>query len=155
MGFLDNLFGGKGGVGGIVGAVGQVINDLHTSEDEKAQAKLELQKIINARREVAEATYRAELDARKQVLVAELQHGDAYTKRARPTIIYVGLAVIVLNYVVLPWLTRLGGPGLPPIDLPDAFWYAWSGVAGAYALGRSYEKATGKRNGVSRALTGG
>jgi hypothetical protein len=44
------------------------------------------------------------MQSRERVLVAELQQGDSYTKRARPSVVYVGLGVAVLQGVVTPWI---------------------------------------------------
>ena len=80
--------------------------------------------------------------------MAELQQGDRYTKRARPTVIYVGLLFILLElfgirHIVLDQL-ELGENALNIIQGSDAiiktFLAAWAGVVGVYAVGRSMEK---------------
>lgn len=80
--------------------------------------------------------------------MAELQQGVRYTKRARPTVIYVGLLFILLElfgirHIVLDQL-ELGGNALNIIQGSDAifktFLAAWAGVVGVYAVGRSMEK---------------
>ncbi len=80
-------------------------------------------------------------------MVAELGQGDAYTKRARPTIVYAGLAFIFLVHVCLPmagWVAVVAAgsplPQTPPLSLPSEFWWAWTGVCGLYAVGRTMEK---------------
>ena len=152
MGLLDRLFGGKDG--GIVGGVGKIIDNLHTSAEEKAAAKLELQRLLLEEQAQADKVLRAELDAQREITVAELRQDDTYTKRARPTIVYVGLAVLVVNYLVAPWVARLWGTELPPIELPAAYWAAWGGITGVYAIGRTAEKR-GAANRLTRAITGG
>jgi hypothetical protein len=90
-------------------------------------------------------------ESKERVMTAELAQGDLFTKRARPTIVYTGLAAIVLNHVIFPQfvyfsnmiLTTLTLPvlGTPPsIELPTEFWWAWTGVCSVYAIGRSAEK---------------
>ncbi len=107
------------------------------------------------------STIRTELEAQKSILVAELQQGDNYTKRARPTVVYVGLIFILLEifgirHIVLNNLD-LGENALAIIESSDAifktFLAAWAGVVGVYAVGRSIEKR-GTRNAWTSAITG-
>ena len=152
MGLLDSLFGG--GKGGIIGGVGKIIDDLHSSDQEKAEAKLAVQRLMLERQEQADKMLRAELDAQREITVAELRQDDEYTKRARPTIVYTGLVIMAVNYAVAPWLARLAGTDLPPVEFPEAFWIAWGGVVGVYAIGRTAEKR-GAANRLTRLITGG
>lgn len=73
---------------------------------------------------------------------AEAESGDAYVRRSRPSILYVGLFVIVWDYCVLPMIQR------PVITLPDMFWNAWIIVGTGYVFARSADK-------ISPALFGG
>lgn len=70
----------------------------------------------------------------KEIILAELAQDDRYTKRMRPTIGYAGLVIIFWNYGIAPHF------GLNIIEFPEAFWWAWGGVVGVYAVGRSMEK---------------
>jgi hypothetical protein len=113
---------------------------------ERAAAELELTKILEARE--------AELvTAQRDIIVAELQQSDNYTKRARPTIMYAGLFFVLLNHVLIPIANRimewrmivadrpvLDLYALKPLELPEDFWWVWGGVCGLYVLGRSAEK---------------
>ena len=86
--------------------------------------------------------------AQKEIIVAELNQSDNYTKRARPTIVYMGLAFIAMVYVIFPmfqwgWIFYTGKQlplGLPSLTLPPEFWWAWAGVCGIYSIGRTMEK---------------
>jgi len=145
--------------GGLVGAVGQVIDDLHTSDEEKLAARNALtSKILDYAAKLDE-TYQKELEAKRDIIVAELGQEDLYTKRGRPTILYGGLVFIGINYVLAPLIGRLMGflrslgevtpaqalalseLSKPLADLPPEFWWAWGGVAGIYVLARSTDKA--------------
>ncbi len=108
----------------------------------------EMEQLTQKRESEIEQTIRAELKAQENILVAELQQGDRYTKRARPTVIYVGLFFILLElfgirHIVLDQLA-LGENVLNIIQGSDAifktFLAAWAGVVGVYAVGRSMEK---------------
>jgi hypothetical protein len=145
--------------GGLVGAVGQVVDDLHTSDEEKLAARNALtSKILDYAAKLDE-TYQKELEAKRDIIVAELNQEDLYTKRGRPTILYGGLVFIGINYVLAPLIGRLMGflrslgevtpaqalalseLSKPLADLPPEFWWAWGGVAGIYVLARSTDKA--------------
>jgi len=165
MGWLSTILGGS--AGSIVKEVGNIADRFHLSGEEKQQFKLEMESLLQKRDSELEQTLRQELQAKEQVLVAELSQGDNYTKRARPTVVYFGLGLIFLNYCLIPGLQLLMGAqsscptGSNPtdchiaggIELPAEFWWAWGGIVGTWAIGRSFEKA-GASNRLIRAVTG-
>jgi len=130
------------------------------SEDDKIKAAQELVPMLQQRE-------KAVVDAQKSVMMAELEQGDKYTKRARPSIVYGGLAIIFLNWLVeasLKVFNSFRVADLNPdqietlleitkIELPSQFWAAWAGVVGIYAIGRSAEKR-GASNKVLSMITG-
>lgn len=135
---------------GAVADFGQTIVDKFfpdkMSGAEKAEAQLKIQALAQARDNVRDT-------ANKEVMVAELNQGDKYTKRARPSIVYGGLFFIALTEVVFPmaaWCVEVacivGGlpkdtiPDLPDLTLPVAFWGTWGSVCGVYGIGRTVEK---------------
>ena len=105
----------------------------------KMLAQLELQKMVEARENLV-------IDAQKSIIVSEMNQGDSYTKRARPTIVYSGLAFIFAVHVAFPIIVFFTGKPMPEISLPAEFWWAWTGVCGIWVVGRSMEKkgSTGK-----------
>jgi len=122
-------------------------------EGEKAQVQVQLQEMLQSRENTV-------MEAQKQIIVAEMQQADPFTKRARPSIVYFGLAAIGLVHVLLPmiaWivLTATGRPlaDMPGIALPSQFWATWGGVCSIWMIGRSAEKRgmTGK---IVSAITG-
>jgi hypothetical protein len=126
--------------------VGDIIDNLHTSKEEKLALKIEMTKVQNSITEKQIELESNKIDATQAIIVAELNQTDNYTKRARPTIIYAGLSILFINHVVLPWTAWFAInifdkiAELPLIDLPSEFWLAWGGVCGVYAWGRSKEK---------------
>lgn len=109
------------------------------------------------------------VEAQKEIIVAEMQQGDKYTKRARPSVVYCGLIFIGLVHVIFPFIIRvvamwkLGAladvgslansetagqvqqlikqmEGLMSLNLPDEFWWAWGSVVSIWSIGRSAER---------------
>ena len=111
----------------------------------------------------------------KDIIVAEMQQGDNYTKRARPTVVYAGLVFMAVVYVIIPSIikvilaisiaTKAPGElattkaviaelaGLTRLELPQEFWWAWSSVVGIWAIGRTAEKR-GMANKLVQMITG-
>lgn len=134
MSFLGKLFGG--GVSEVANAIGGIVDQFHTSDEEKAAAKLEIEKLLQADRMKLQDSLQVELQAKERVLVAELTQGDKFTKRARPTVVYAGLAFIFFNYVIAPLFL----PDQQALQLPAEFWVAWGGIVGTWSIGRSFER---------------
>jgi hypothetical protein len=109
------------------------------------------------------------IDAQKSIIVAEMSQGDSYTKRARPTVVYAGLAFMFLVHVLLPFILKIivvftigkltadqitQLKGLMDITLPGEFWMAWGSVVSIWSLGRSAERR-GMSNKLITMITGG
>lgn len=133
-------------VGSIAGKIVDRIVPEKMKDADRAKAILDISAMIDERDNTL-------VMAQRDIIIAELEQGDTFTKRARPTIVYTGLAVMVFNYALIPFINRCfewyilsqGGDltvfaNLTPINMPDVFWYSWSGVVGVYAVGRTAEK---------------
>lgn len=157
MSFLANIT--KEGVTGIVGAVGGIIDQFHTSDEEKNAMMLKVEDAVTKRLQVIEETIQARFKMVTSIIQSDNATGDKFTSRARPAVVYFGLVVIALNHVILPWAAYFAGPvvegatPLPNITLPEEFWWAWTGVVGLWVVGRSAEKS-GIANRAVSALTG-
>ncbi len=159
MSWIADIFGQS--AKGLIDSVGGIIDQFHLSPEQKQQFSLQMQALLQKRDSEIEETLRAELSAKERVLVAELTQDDNYTKRARPTVVYVGLAVIVFNYCIVPILLRLVSlfsetavlTGFEPLALPVEFWMGWSGIVATWSIGRSAEKR-GIRNKAVSMITG-
>lgn len=139
--------------GGLGSAVKEVAGKYFSSKEKQAEFDRDINRLIAQRNSDIEQSFRTELTAKQNVMVAELQQGDNYTKRARPTVIYTGLFVIVFNYVIVPLIKDLNGLKVDPYALPIEFWVAWGGTVGVYNLGRSMEKR-GIQNKFTQMVTG-
>jgi hypothetical protein len=117
------------------------------TDAEKAQAQINLQQMLQARENSL-------VESQKSIMVSEMQQGDAYTKRARPTLVYAGLAFICLVYVLFPIAAFFTGRPMPQLSLPGEFWAAWGGVCSVWVIGRSAEKR-GAANKIVNMITGG
>jgi hypothetical protein len=148
MSFISKILGG--GAKQVLDGVDALIGRFKASPEEKQAFKLELEKLLQQRDAEIEETIRAELQAKERVLVAELQQGDSYTKRARPTVVYAGLVFIFFNYVLVPTVQSFA-PDVPikPFDLPTEFWAAWGGIVATWSIGRSAEKRGAKSKTIS------
>ena len=85
----------------------------------------------------------------ESIISKELNQDDKFTKRARPTVIYMGLVFILMELLGLRMLA-LGLMGAP-MEIIDAsnsvfktFLTAWGGIVSMYAIGRSLEKKNKK-----------
>lgn len=116
------------------------------SAEEKARAILAAQEMVEKRDQTL-------IEAQRSIIVAELEQGDAFTKRARPMVVYAGLFFIFLVHVVFPISATLSDTPMPTLSLPGEFWWAWSGVVGAWVIGRSAEKR-GSKGDIVRMVTG-
>lgn len=112
-----------------------------------------METLLQKRDSEIEQTARAETQARERVLVAELTQGDNFTKRARPSVVYIGLIFIALNHVIGPWAAYFIGTEIPEITLPTEFWVAWGGIVATWSIGRTMEKR-GQHNKMTGAITG-
>lgn len=136
----------------------ELIRLQNEQEQSRRSFMLQMEELTQERESEIEKTIRTELNAKKEVLLAELEQGDKFTKRARPTVVYVGLFFILLEVLGVRHII------LHELDIPaqviensDAifkmFLGVWGGILGIYSIGRSAEKR-GTRRAWSQAITG-
>ncbi|MBF0398573.1 MAG: holin family protein [Desulfobacterales bacterium] len=137
------------GIGSIADLAKTIINKVSPnkmSAEEKAKVEFELQGLLQK--------HEAELlEAQKEIMVAELQQQDDYTRRARPTIVYAGILFIFLVNVLFPIVSFLIKDKLPVLTLPEEFWWSWTSCCSVWFLGRSAEKL-GNTGNVISTITG-
>ena len=113
--------------GGLIKGVASIVDQFHTSDEEKAELQLKAKAMVLQHIEQAEESLRIELQARERIMVAEMQSGDNFTKRARPTLVYAGLAMIAWKYCLAPVAVAwLAWTYLPSISRQN---FGWPGVA--------------------------
>ena len=157
MGIFDDIgktIGGifSGSVGDVINTVGNVFKAIKGEgpEDPKLtaaemQINLELQKMQNEMQIKLTDAITSDLANQRDLMKAELNSEDPYVRRARPSIIWIGLIIFLINYALLPFITTLaqmlgGSFAFTPVILPDQFWYAWGLYTGGYAYLRTKEK---------------
>jgi hypothetical protein len=144
----------SGGIGTLAEKIGGVVDRFVQTKDEKAAVMLEIERLAQESASELEETMRAELGAKERILVAELNQGDKYTKRARPTVVYGGLAFIFFNYSFTPLVNAfIPQISIPALDLPAEFWYGWSGIVATWSVGRTMERR-GSNNNLVQLITG-
>lgn len=130
-GLLDIL---KGPIGEIIGGVRGVINDLHTSGEEKLQAQLKLSELdVAFRQKVLEAEARW-AEAQADVIKSEAQ-GESWLQRNwRPILMLTFTYIIAHNYVISPIFS------VPSVPIPEHLWELLKIGIGGYIISRSGEK---------------
>lgn len=123
-------------------AVGEVM-EKHTGKKERDIA---VGKMLVEQANAQMALIKEELGVRERIMVAELTQDDKYTKRARPTIVYVGLLAMIVD-----------GVQAIPFIMPEMFWDGWMVAVSVWAVGRTAEKigAAGKLGDIASMITGG
>lgn len=139
MNILSKLFSST--TGGIIKEIGDVVDQFNLSGEEREQFKLEAQKLLQSRLSELEETLRTEIRAKQAIIVAEMQQGDTFTKRARPSVVYFGLAIIGVDYLTRALSYLFASIPVIQVSLvPQEFWMTWGGVVGTWIIGRSAEK---------------
>ena len=138
------------GIGSLADLAKSIIDKFwppQADPNEKLRAETELRRMLQQREN-------AVIEAQRAIMVAEMQQGDTYTKRARPTVVYAGLFFIFLVHVAFPMISWFTKQQMPDLSLPDQFWWAWSGVVAVWFIGRSAERR-GAAGRIVKAITGG
>ena len=128
-------------VEGILGPASVIIDELHTSKEEKLEAQLKLQALI------FQATAQADEQA-KEVILAEAK-GESWLQRNwRPLLMTEFGVIIGWNYLFSPLATFVsswfGGPVFPMLEIVGEFWTLLTIGLGGYIAARTYEKTQGK-----------
>lgn len=134
-----------GGLSGLVKTVRDTVDEFHLSKEEKAELQLKLEDAATRQFQIMEQSVQARYEAVTKIIQAEMSQGDNYTKRARPTVVYTGLLLFIVQVVAQFWQVEL--------TIPQDFTYAWAGVVGVWMVGRSYEKVQGP-GGKAKWVTG-
>lgn len=116
-------------LGGAIAPVTKLIDDLHTSDEERLKVKAELAKLQN---EITEKVLDYEsqlLESKTNIIVAEAQGSSWLQKSWRPITMLTFLVLVVLDTF-----------GLTAFRLAEEAWTLLQLGLGGYVVGRSAEK---------------
>lgn len=117
--------------------VRNVVGIFKAPAEQVEQHAFEIQKMQMDMAEKLQEAMTREVEAASANIRAEAQSGDKYTSRARPSFIYLMLAVLGCNYILFPLI------GKPPISYPDALFWLFGSCMLGYTGARTWEKFMG------------
>lgn len=119
--------------------VADVIDELHTSDDEKLAAKTKLLAIQTDFAAKA-LDYEAKLASEQGSTIRAEATGHSWMQRNwRPMIMLMFGYIVAHNYIVVPVVLMFGGHAVV-LDLPPDLWGLLKIGIGGYVVGRSAEK---------------
>jgi len=136
-------------IGGIVEAVGKIADDLFTSDKERLDAQIELQRLGIEEQKVEAGL----LSGQHEINKVEAGHSSIFVAGWRPAVGWVGVAAMAYQFILYPflvwgwaalqaagWVDQSLSP--PPILATDALWIILTGILGIGTM-RSFDKKTG------------
>lgn len=126
-------------VGAIFGPVRELIDEVHTSAEERAAAQARLNQIEYAAR--ADLLSHAEKIAslQSQIVLGEIQGRSWLQRNWRPLLMLTVVLILFNNFVLAPYFQAFGAPGVY-LDLPTELYGLMTVGVGGYIGGRTYEK---------------
>ncbi len=112
---------------------GNLIDELFTSDEEKAEAKLKLATLHQAGK-------LKETESSMNVVVAEAKSEHFIVAAWRPITMLVFVFIIANNYIIYPYLNLFFDTGIE-LELPPYLWELLKIGLGGYIVGRSVEKS--------------
>lgn len=120
-------------------SITNLVSQFHLSPEDKAKFDQQAADAV-AKAQQASLDYDAKLnDIAGQNIRAEEQSGDKFTSRARPSFMYVIIAVFAFNYIGIP-LAQIFGSHVQPIQLPTDLLTLFGVCVSGYAFSRTAEK---------------
>ena len=142
----------SGGIQGVGQGISAVINSIKGKSPEDAAKLAQMQSDLQQLQVKYQSDFAlAQIDENVKLndIAGEnirAEQADKYTGRARPTVIYAWIAVILYNYIVT------GLIGKPPIIMPDMFWEVSGIVITGYVFARTGDKLFGGAGGSLKGL---
>ena len=121
--------------------VNSVVGRIWPDKTKVVEIQAEVQKAIIAGEYGNELAAITAVNATMQA-EAKSEHWPQYSWR--PTIGFTFAAILLNNYLLLPYLKSFG---ILPLEIPGTVWSAFLVILGAASAGRSWEKVSGKTNG--------
>lgn len=133
-------------LGGIVDAIGKIADDLFTSDKERLDAQIELQKVSIEAAKIDASLATGQMEVNK----AEATNASLFVAGWRPAIGWVGAASMLYQFLIYPFLVwgwaLMQAKGwvpstmsAPPMLEAESLWVILSGMLGIASL-RTVEK---------------
>lgn len=140
---LKDLLGGS-----LLEGIGSIIGKFKLDPTKKAELQAALEahahevrlKEMELESKIADFQAR-EIEAASANIRAEAGSGDLFTSRARPSFIYVMLAIFICNYIAFPIMER------PPLVFPEPLFWLFGSCMLGYTGARTWEKFQSVKNG--------
>ncbi len=132
-------------VKGIIMPVKDIIDEFHHSGEEKQAAQLVVFKLEQAMREKLLEYHAKITELQSNIVLAEIK-GSAWMQRNwRPVLMLSFTAIIVNNYILVPWINVLAAAfgsefQAPVLEFPGEFWTLLIAGVGGYIVSRTAEK---------------
>lgn len=121
-----------------------LVDELHTSTEEKMEMKAKLLEMEQEALNKAVDLETQIVDAKKDIIVAEAK-GESWIQRSwRPILMMTIVLIVANNYIFYPYLSLFGVEQAAKLKLPDALWNLMQLGVGGYIAGRSGEKIIAK-----------
>ena len=123
----------------VIKPVTKLVDDIHTSEEEKLILKNELAKLDNKITSELLDYETKLIKAQSSVIEAEIK-GQSWLQRTwRPLLMTSFTAILVNNFILVPWL-MVFTDRVAILEFPAGFWSLLTIGVGGYIAGRSTEK---------------
>lgn len=126
----------------ITGVVDSVLKRVLPAEKVDEKTRLEIS--AEMQKALLQADWK-EVEARAKILVAEIQGSSAAQRNWRPHLMYLIMALMVFNGVLVPLINAFTAVQLPVLQawsaIPDQMWQLLTVSVGGYVGGRTIEKA--------------
>lgn len=123
---------------GVISPVTNLIDEMHTSDEEKLRLKNEMQKLQNQLAIEIMDFMSKQVEAQKEIIVAEIKNGWL-SRSWRPILMLTIVAIVANNYLVYPYLSMFTDKAVV-LTLPDKLYGLMEIGVGGYVVGRSAEK---------------
>mgnify|MGYP001607602030 CR=1 FL=1 len=119
---------------GVFKPVADLIDNLHTSEEERLKIK---QQMFDAQTQLYMQALESEtqqVEAKAVIIKAEAEGQSWMQRNWRPSMMYVFILIILWNYLIAPIAKQ------PILELPPGMWDLMYIAMGGYVAGRTIEK---------------
>ena len=117
---------------GVVKPVTDLVDNLHTSEEEKEKIKRSIFEMKNN-------LTKQLIKSKGEIIKAEAESEHFLTSTWRPITALVFVAIIANNYIIAPYMEAFMGTKII-LKIPPEMWDLLKIMIGGYVIGRSAEK---------------